>query len=49
MVADLRKDEEASANVDVIELGAGVVDRSKEVLGGHQGRVRGINVAEAAN
>lgn len=48
VVADLREDDKSTAHVDVIGLGAGVVDRGKEVMGGQADRVKGINVAEAA-
>lgn len=48
VVADLREDESAVANIDAIGMGGGPVDRAKEVMGGQADRVRGINVAEGA-
>jgi hypothetical protein len=48
VVADLEDKEHSNAHIDVIGLGGGVVDRSKEVMRGQENRVKGVNVAEAA-
>ena len=48
VVSDMNEDHKIRANVDVIGLGAGVVDRAKEVLADRPGQVVGVNVAEAA-